>query len=124
MSHRYQDLIVWQKSRAFATEVYRVTEAFPKTEIYGLTSQLRRAVVSIASNIAEGQGRLTIGEFRHFLGQARGSLFELETQLAIAVDLHFLGNAEFEMLENRSSEVRRLLNGLIESLRLRKTVNS
>lgn len=111
---------MWQKARAFATEVYRVTEGFPKAEIYGLTSQLRRAAVSIASNIAEGQGRLTIGEFRHFLGQARGSLLELETQLAIAVDLHFLTGAEFETLEDRASEVRRLLNGLIESLRLRK----
>jgi four helix bundle protein len=124
LSYRHQDLIVWQKARAFATEIYRATEDFPKTEICGLTSQLRRAAVSIASNIAEGQGRLTVGEFRHFLGQARGSLLELETQLAIAVDLHFLTSAEFESLEGRSSEVRRLLNGLIESLRLRKAANA
>jgi four helix bundle protein len=124
LSYRHQDLIVWQKARAFATEIYRATEDFPKTEIYGLTSQLRRAAVSIASNIAEGQGRMTVGEFRHFLEQARGSLLELETQLAIAVDLHFLTSAEFESLEGRSSEVRRLLNGLIESLRLRKAANA
>ena len=121
MSHKYEDLIVWQKAKAFASDVYRVTEVFPKTEIYGLTSQLRRAAVSVASNIAEGQGRLTRGEFRHFLGQARGSLLELETQLAIAVDLHFLSEVEFKKSEERSSEVLRLLNGLIESLRLRNT---
>jgi four helix bundle protein len=77
-----------------------VTEGFPKIEIHGLTSQLRRAV-SVASNIAEGQGRLTRGEFCHFLGQAGGSLLELETQPAIAVDLRFLAQAEFKELEER-----------------------
>jgi four helix bundle protein len=81
---------------------------------------LRRAGVSVASNIAEGQGRLTKGEFRNFLGQARGSLLELETLLAIAVDLRYLGDADFKRLEDHSSEIRRLLNGLIESLRVKK----
>ena len=76
-----------------------MTEGFPKIEIHGLTSQLRRAAVSAASNIAEGQGRLTRGEFCHFLGQAGASLLELETQPAIAVDLHFLAQAEFKELE-------------------------
>jgi four helix bundle protein len=71
---------VWQKAKAMAVDVYRVSESFPKAEMYGLTSQVRRAAVSVASNIAEGQGRLTKGEFTHFLGQARGSLLELETQ--------------------------------------------
>jgi four helix bundle protein len=117
VSYRYQDLIVWQKAKAFASEIYRVTEPFPKTEIYGLTSQLRRAAVSVASNIAEGQGRLTKGEFCHFLGQARGSLLEVETQLSISLDLHFLEEDEFHNLQHRSFEVRRLLNGLIESMR-------
>lgn len=117
MSHRYQDLVVWQKARKFAGEVYRTTELFPKGEIYGLTSQLRRAAVSVASNIAEGQGRLTRGEFRHFLGQSRGSLLELETQLAIALDLQFLSVDEHRRLTELSSELSRLLNGLILSLR-------
>lgn len=99
-----------------AGEVYRATESLPRTETYGLTSQLRRAV-SVASNIAEGQGRLTKGEFVHFLGQARGSLLELETQLAIALDLDFITQIDFRSLEERSSEVCRLLNGLIDSLR-------
>ena len=120
MSHKYQDLVVWQKAKAFATDVYKATELFPRSETYGLTSQLRRAAVSVASNIGEGQGRLTKGEFCHFLGQARGSLLELETQLAIALDLRFLEAGDFDRLEARSSEVRRLLNGLIESMRSRK----
>ena len=120
MSYRYQDLIAWQKAKALAAEIYGSTDAFPKTEIYGLTSQLRRGAVSIASNIAEGQGRLTKGEFCHFLGQARGSLLELETQLSIAVDLGFLEADRFKKLEQQTSQVRRLLNGLIESMRLRK----
>jgi four helix bundle protein len=84
-----------------------VTEGFPKIGIHGLTSQLRRAAVSVASNIAEGQGRLTRGEFCHFLGQAGASLLEWETQPAIAVDLHFLAQAEFKELEKKSCEVRR-----------------
>ena len=121
MSHKYKDLIVWQKAKSLATQIYKTTDSFPKTELYGLTIQIRRAAVSVASNIAEGQGRLTKGEFCHFLGIARGSLLELETQLAIAVDLHFLSDSEFQILEPHLSEVLKLLNGLIESLQLRKT---
>ena len=68
MSHSYKDLIVWQKARMLAGEIYRTSEIFPKHEVYGLTSQIRRAAISVASNIAEGQGRLTKGEFQQFLG--------------------------------------------------------
>ncbi len=117
MSHKYKDVIVWQKAKALATGIYRTTDAFPRCELYGLTSQVRRAAVSVASNIAEGQGRLTTGEFQHFLGMSRESLLGLETQLAIAVDLNYLTSDEFHKIETQSSEVRRLLNGLIESLR-------
>jgi four helix bundle protein len=124
MSHKYKDLIVWQRAKLLATAVYRITDRFPKSELYGLTSQLRRAAVSVASNIAEGQGRLTMGEFLHFLGQSRGSLLELETQLAIAVDLRYLDASEYTKLEDQTYEVQRLLNGLIESLRRRKTAAS
>ena len=81
MARTYRELLVWQKAKALAVQVYRSTEQFPRNETYGLTSQLRRAAVSVPSNIAEGQGRLTSGEFSHFLGQARGSLLEMETQL-------------------------------------------
>lgn len=117
MGHKYQDLIAWQKAKRLATEIYRVTERFPKTEIYGLTSQLRRAAVSVPSNIAEGQGRLTKGEFCHFLGLARGSLLELETQLAIGLDPQMVEKTEYERLQEMSEEVCRILNGLIDSMR-------
>jgi len=118
LGHSYKQLLVWQKSKALAVEVYRATESFPKREWYGLTAQLRRAAVSVSSNIAEGQGRLTKGEFRNFLGQARGSLLELETQLAIALDLGYLSKADHLLLEKQSDEVRRMLNALLESLRV------
>jgi four helix bundle protein len=76
---RSYELLVWQKAKALAVHSYKATADFPRGEMYGLTSQIRRASVSVVSNIAEGQGRLTSGEFRHFLGQARGSLLEAET---------------------------------------------
>ena len=119
MSHKFRDLIVWQKAKAMAVEAYRLTEGFPKAELYGLTSQMRRSSISVPSNIAEGQGRLTKGEFAHFLGQARGSLFELETQLAIAIDLALISEAESGRLDHLIVETRKLLNGLIDSLRAR-----
>lgn len=125
MSHSYKDLIVWQRARALASDIYRITESFPRSEVYGLTSQLRRAAVSVVSNVAEGQGRLTKGEFQQFLGHARGSLLEMETQLLIAVDLTYLSHEEFSQVEPRLAEVRRLLNGLLDSLRVRgKTVGA
>ena len=119
MARPYRDLLVWQKAKALAVKIYRVTETFPKSEVYGLRSQLRRAVVSIASNIAEGQGRLTPGEFQQFLGHARGSLLELETQLAIAADLKYLSAAELERLLQASYQALGLLNRLIDSLHAR-----
>jgi four helix bundle protein len=108
---------VWQKSKVLAVAVYGATEVFPRAEMYGLTSQLRRSAVSVASNIAEGQGRLTKGEFLQFLGHARGSLLELETQLTISLELKYLSAADYPELEARISEVLRVLNGLIDSLR-------
>ena len=117
MSHSYRQLLVWQKARVLAVAVYRATQGFPKSETYGLAGQLRRASVSVASNIAEGQGRITKGEFRHFLGQARGSLLELETQLEIASDLGYLDHSSHESLQQRTYETLGLLNRLISSLR-------
>ncbi len=116
MGHTYRELVTWQKAKPLAVEIYRLTEHFPKSEIYGLRSQIRRAAVSIASNIAEGQGRMTRGEFLQFLGHARGSLFELETQLAIALDLGYFTQQQWEKLEQSTTEVRRLLNALCESI--------
>jgi four helix bundle protein len=98
VARSYRELFVWQKARALAVEVYRSTEQFPQAEIYGLTSQVRRAVVSVVPNIAEGQGRLTPGEFLHFLGQARGSLLELDAQPLIASDLTYLDADRYNKL--------------------------
>ena len=96
MGHSYRDLIAWQKAKALAVSVYRATDSFPKTETYGLVAQMRRAAVSVASNVAEGQGRKTPGEFGQFLGHARGSLLELETQADIAHDLGLIADGPFE----------------------------
>jgi four helix bundle protein len=116
MSYGYRDLIVWQKSMVLAQEVYRATKRFPQEEQYGLTSQMRRAAVSIASNVAEGQGRLTKGEFRQFLGQARGSLLELQTQAELACHLEYLSQVDLDSLSHLSEEVRHMLNALISKL--------
>ena len=117
MARSYRDLLVWNKGKALAVRLYRKTESFPKSEAYGLSSQLRRASVSVASNIAEGQGRLTRGEFVHFLGLARGSLLEVGTQLAIALDLKYVETKDYDALEAEVYQVLGLLNRLIESLR-------
>ena len=121
MGCSYRDLIVWQKATAMVTEIYRATHGFPREEMFGLTSQLRRSAVSVASNIAEGQGRLSRGEFRQFLGQARGSLIEMETQLVIAENLGFLSSKSVAGLIDRSGEVSRLLHGLMKSLQPAET---
>ncbi len=118
MSRSYRDLLVWQKARRLAVEICRATEKFPKSELYGLTSQVRRASVSVVSNIAQGQGRLTKGEFRHFLGQARGSLLEMETQLEIASELGYVDARCHDSLEQQAYEVLGLLNRLLSSLRI------
>src|SRR5512141_1943536 len=86
----YRDLIAWQKAIALVTEIYRSTHHFPDHERFGLTSQLRRVAVSVPSNVAEGQGRQSTGEFKQFLGHARGSLLEVETQVFIAENLGYL----------------------------------
>lgn len=116
MGRSYKDLFAWQKSMDLVTLIYKATAGFPKDELFGLTSQLRRAAVSIPSNIAEGQGRLSEKEFRHFLGQARGSLMEVETQLQIAVNLGYLQKEHTNKLFESCGEVGRILNGLLASV--------
>ncbi|HYS52639.1 MAG TPA: four helix bundle protein [Thermoanaerobaculia bacterium] len=112
----YKDLVAWQHAMTLCEQIYRVTDAFPGREIYGLTHQVRKSAVSIPSNIAEGEGRLTSGERRQFLSQARGSLFELETQLIIAERVGYLRRKEpFETLD----ESRRALEGYIGYVRRR-----
>jgi four helix bundle protein len=122
VARSYRELLVWQKAKALAVHIYQSTEKFPRNETYGLTSQLRRAAISVSSNIAEGQGRLTSGEFCHFLGQARGSLLELETQLDIALGLAYLDPNQQRTLAEEAYQVLGLLNRLIESLRRKRPV--
>ena len=108
--HRY--LEVWQKSMQFVTDLYHETAAFPKQELYGLTNQLRRAAVSVPSNIAEGCGRSTKKEFHQFLCHARGPLSEVETHMEIGRNLGYISEQRFRELLTKTSEVGRMLNGL------------
>jgi four helix bundle protein len=105
VSYSYKDLIAWQKAMDLAEAIYQLTRDFPREEIYGLTSQLRRCAVSVPSNIAEGQGRTTPGEFKQFLGHARGSLLELETQLQLAKRLGYCSADREKALLMLSTEV-------------------
>jgi len=117
MSHSFRDLQVWQKSMQLTVAIYRLTREFPREEIYGLTSQIRRAAVSVPSNIAEGQGRLNPGEFQQFLGIARGSLCELQTQLEIARALAFGNSALIDQAEKLSHEVGKMIYALLQSIK-------
>jgi four helix bundle protein len=109
----YRQLDVWIKSRAMVKEIYLITKGFPKEELYGLVSQMRRCAVSIPSNIAEGYGRQYKKETLHFFHIARGSVYELETQLLIANDLGYTDEILLEELMNKLEECRKLLSGLI-----------
>jgi four helix bundle protein len=100
-----------------AKRVYGVTAGFPDQERFGLTNQLRRAAVSVPSNVAEGQGRASKGEFRSFIGHARGSLYEAETQIRLAVSLGYLNDDEAVKILSQASEVGRLLNGMLTALK-------
>ncbi len=112
----YKDLLVWQKGIALAKIVYRLTKAFPSDEKFGLISQMRRAAVSIPSNIAEGQARRTTGEFIQFLSHAEGSLAELDTQLILAVELNFSDTAGAAAAFSLVEELRPMLNSLRRKL--------
>jgi len=116
MSTGFRDLVVWQKSMQLAVTVYDLTKHFPREEIYGLTSQMRRSAVSIPSNIAEGQGRANPAEFRQFVSIARGSNCELQTQLELALALKLGDPASINSAQQLSEEVRKMLYGLISSL--------
>jgi four helix bundle protein len=120
----YRDLLAWQKAMDLVVQIYRATERIPREEMYGLTSQLRRAAVSVPSNIAEGQGRRTKKEFARFLGVAHGSLREMETQLLIAGRLVYLAKSTIDELMELASPVGRLITGLLNSLRRANDVSS
>lgn len=112
----FKDLLVWQKSIDFVTEIYKATETFPNNEFYGLISQIRRASVSIPSNIAEGNSGRSKLDYLQFLKISRGSCAEAETQLIISKNLKFLNEEDHFKLNERIIEISKMLNGLINSL--------
>ena len=116
MAQHYRELIVWQKAVELAVLIYRLTQPFPTSELYGLTSQVRRAGISVVSNIAEGRGRTKSGEFRQFLGIARGSACELPTPIHIARVLGFGQSGALEKAESRSNEISKMLLSFIHTL--------
>jgi four helix bundle protein len=114
----YRDLIVWQRAIEMTVAVYRLTAQFPREETYGLSSQLRRAGISVASNIAEGYGRTSTGEYRQFLGMARGSNLELQTQLVIARKLPVGNERKIDDAEQLSFEIGKMLVSLMKNVRV------
>lgn len=116
MLRSYQDLKVWEKGYKLCLEIYKLLKEFPVEERYGLTLQIRRSVVSIPSNIAEGYGRKSVQEYIHYLYVAYGSYCELETQLLLAIDLGYIDKKEGEKIKELAKEVERMLKALIDSL--------
>jgi four helix bundle protein len=111
-TQNYKDLVVWQKAIALAKVIYQLTQSFPSAEKFGLIAQMRRAAVSIPSNLAEGQARHTTGEFVQFISHAEGSVAELDTQLILSVELKICDNAGAALALELIDELRRMLNGL------------
>ena len=117
----YSDLFVWERAMDLVAEAYRLTEAFPAQEKYGLAQQLRRAAVSVPSNIAEGHGRDHLGEYLHHLSVAKGSLMELETQTLIAGRLGYVEKADEARILGKAGEVSKMLSGLAWALKQRRS---
>lgn len=117
MPESFKKLVAWQRALQLTVEVYRLTSSFPESERFGLSNQLRRAAVSVGSNIAEGYGRTNRGEYIPFLGHARGSSFEVETQLAISRELGFGTKQLIEKTEELCAEVSRMLSAMVVGLR-------
>jgi four helix bundle protein len=116
----FEDLLVWQRSMQVVLDVYRVSSSFPADERFGLTAQIRRAAVSVPSNIAEGHERHTTREYIRFVSMAEGSLAEMTTQLRIACDLGYCANPDVQPLLGEMTEIRRMLNALRRSLAARQ----
>ena len=116
----YRDLIVWQKAMELVTEVYAITKEFPKEELYALTSQIRRSAVSVPSNIAEGYGRNSTQDYTRFLQIACGSLYELQTQLEISVNLKYMEEEKSEDIFITVNEIERMLNSMTKKLSAKK----
>lgn len=116
MTHNFHDLKVWTRAIDFVTEIYKLTQGFPKEELYGLTSQLRRAATSVALNIAEGSGGSSNAEFIRFLEMARRSIYEVFTALEIAFRLKYCAQLQLETLNKESNEIAAMITGLIKRL--------
>ena len=119
MVKSFRDLLAWQRAIQLSVLIYRLTQVFPREELYGLTSQMRRSAVSVPSNIAEGHGRLSTGEYRQFLGIARGANFELQTQIEIARTLGFGDPKVLHDAEGLSHEVGKMIHGILEGIKLK-----
>jgi four helix bundle protein len=117
MVQSFRDLQVWQRAIQLSVAIYRLTKDFPREEVYGLTSQIRRAAVSVPSNIAEGHGRLGTGEHRQFLGISRGSNFELQTQLEVPRALGFGDSKLIDEAEDLSFEVGKMISGILNAIK-------
>jgi len=115
--HRFKDLEVWRQSRKFCTHIYQVTGEYPNTEKFGIVNQLRRASVSVPSNIAEGASRISNKDFSRFLRIALGSCYEIETQLLISNDLEFISNKGLSMLQEKLTSIIKMLSKLVSTLR-------
>ena len=115
----YKDLLVWQKGITLVKRIYQITQTFPAEEKFGLISQMRRAAVSVPSNIAEGQARRTTGEFVQFISHAEGSVAELDTQLVVAIELGYCARSEAQVAFDLISELRKMLNALRRKLQAR-----
>ena len=107
--HNFKELKVWQRARGFVKDVYLITQKFPAEEKFGLISQIRRAAVSIPSNIAEGSGRNSKNDYAHFVDIANGSAFEIETQLYIASDLGYISQQDFDFILSQLQEIEKML---------------
>jgi four helix bundle protein len=107
--HNFKELIVWQKARSIVKDIYLLTKKYPKEELFGLTQQIRRAAVSIPSNIAEGSGRGTNVDFARFLDIANGSACEVETQLYLSLDLEYISQTEFDDVNNKLQDIEKLI---------------
>ncbi len=117
MIKTFRDLKIWQQSMEFVTKIYKATSSFPEEEKYGLTSQLRRSSVSIPSNISEGFGRNSQGDFKRFVNISMGSLFELQTQIEVAKNLEFISKEVFDQLYDHSREIERMMSSFIRTLK-------
>lgn len=113
--HNYQDLKLWQKALSLVKEIYQMTSKFPREEMFGMTSQVKRSAISIPSNIAEGAGRNGDKEFTHFLSISQGSSFELETQMILSNDLGFISHSELDELISRLQEIQKMNRSLQNS---------